>query len=488
MHDGLPVVVDGVDVGPELEQQLRRLVRLLFRPRLLERGRRAESGCRVQGCGVLDVRQERVRTQVQQHLHQRHVRLVRGKQEWRGPLKIDPRGLRLAGLQACVHVGSHCNERTHELQRGEIAGALRRRVAAVVAHLGLANPGDGVEGRESGPLVVRVGTRLQESDGQFEVPVLDGQQQGAYAGVRILVLRTLSTMKRLVHIDTGTHQGAHRVEATLAHGEEHRVEPGIKRPPEVGTGAQQRVHHRSMPFGRGPHQGRLAVPLRRIHLCAGLDQCLDGAQITGARCGHESRLSARKQGVRVGAAPKQEPYQPPVTVGASQRKRRNAVAIPSIRVGSCIQKKLGRLRVVVIAGPVKRGRAVALRRVHIGAGCKQVSHGVSIASLRCVGQTEPGLRGGTYGKSEQQQEQHADPSPPHCSSLPWLRLIACHSDLTRERPGTGHQSCRCCRRTNRAALRRDQAASGAGWPAACPRRTARGGRPGCRRRRLRRRG
>jgi hypothetical protein len=70
------------------------------------------------------------------------------------------------------------HELLDELEAAQVPGAHRGGVAVVaVAPVRLADPGQRVERREAGSLVVRVGARLQQGDRELEVAVLDGQDQ-----------------------------------------------------------------------------------------------------------------------------------------------------------------------------------------------------------------------------------------------------------------------------------------------------------------------
>ena len=161
VHHGLAIAVHRVDVRTELQQQLGRLVGLLLRAGLLQRCRRAKARGRHQRCRALHVRQPRIGAELQQGLHQRHVRLVGREQERRRSLDIDLRRYRLAVRQPAIDIRSHGDQGPHELQARQVSGALRRRVAAVVAILGLAHPSDGVQRGVAGTLVIRIRASLQ---------------------------------------------------------------------------------------------------------------------------------------------------------------------------------------------------------------------------------------------------------------------------------------------------------------------------------------
>ena len=61
-----------------------------------------------------------------------------------------------------------------ELEAAQFSGADGRRVAAlVVAAVRLANPGQRVEGREAGSLIVGIGSGVEQDDGQLKMSVFD---------------------------------------------------------------------------------------------------------------------------------------------------------------------------------------------------------------------------------------------------------------------------------------------------------------------------
>ena len=95
------------------------------------------------------------------------------------PVLLEDAPSRRAPLEPGVDVGPVLDELLDELEAGQVPGADRGGVAVVaVAPVRLADPGQGVERGEAGSLVVRVGARLEQGDGQLEVAVLDGQDQG----------------------------------------------------------------------------------------------------------------------------------------------------------------------------------------------------------------------------------------------------------------------------------------------------------------------
>ena len=66
------------------------------------------------------------------------------------------------------------------------------------------------------------------------------------------------------------------------------------------------LHDRGVPFGRGPHQGRLIAPLPRVGVGASRKQRLHRVEISRARRRHEDGLAARKRRVRVGTGIEQQ--------------------------------------------------------------------------------------------------------------------------------------------------------------------------------------
>ena len=96
------------------------------------------------------------------------------QQERRRAGPIQHAASRSAPFQASVDVSTVFHEFLDELKAGQFSGADGWWVAAlVIAAVRLADPGQGVEGREAGSLIVRIGSRVQQDDGQLKVSVLD---------------------------------------------------------------------------------------------------------------------------------------------------------------------------------------------------------------------------------------------------------------------------------------------------------------------------
>ena len=307
VHGGLAVIVHGVDVRAQFEQQFRGGQRLFFSARLLERSGRAKARGRHQRRGVLDIREKRIGSQFQQHLHQRDIGLVGGEEEGRRALRIELGRLGPAGRQPRVHLGAHRDERPHELQAGKVARPFRGRIAAIVAVLGLAHPSDRVQRGVAGALVVGVGPRFQQGDGQFKVPVLDRQQQRAQAAIGELILRAALPAQGLVHVDARLQERMHDARVAFAHREERRIETGRERPPEIGSGLDQGLDDLLMPFGGGPHERRLVVPFRRVRGGSLGKQRLDSLQAAAPGGDHQDGLAAGQRGVRIRASVEQGP-------------------------------------------------------------------------------------------------------------------------------------------------------------------------------------
>ena len=108
--------------------------------------------------------------------------VIGGQQERRRAGPAEDASSRRAPLEPRVDVRPVLHELLDELEAGQVPGADRGGVAVVVvAAVRLADPGQRVERREARALVVRVGARLQQDDGQLEVAVLDGQDQRAWS-------------------------------------------------------------------------------------------------------------------------------------------------------------------------------------------------------------------------------------------------------------------------------------------------------------------
>ena len=97
-----------------------------------------------------------------------------------GNLARAVRKLAAAGIalfQPRVRIGAQRDDPAGEFQACQVSGAIRRRLAGrVIAPVRLANPGQGVEGRESASLIVRIGwPGFDQLDGQLEVAIQDRQ-------------------------------------------------------------------------------------------------------------------------------------------------------------------------------------------------------------------------------------------------------------------------------------------------------------------------
>ena len=66
----------------------------------------------------------------------------------------------------------------------------------------------------------------------------------------------------------------HHLDAPFTHGEEERRESGIERRIDVGARFDERPHDRRVPFGCGPHERGLSVPLTRVVFRAAHEQRL----------------------------------------------------------------------------------------------------------------------------------------------------------------------------------------------------------------------
>ena len=141
-------------------------------------------------------------------------------------------------------------------------------------------------------------------------------------------------MQRLVHINTGFQERTHDIGAALAHSEKQRSESGIKRETEIGAGLDQGFDHLGVPFGSGPHEGRLTVPLQRVGIGAIGEQGFHGFEASRARRSHQDRLTSGTRGVGVGPSVQQEFHQGGVSVGTSERERGHAVSVHGVHVGA----------------------------------------------------------------------------------------------------------------------------------------------------------
>ncbi len=317
-----------------------------------------------------------------------------------------PRG---APLQPRVDVRPVLHELLDELEAAQVPGADRGRVAALlVAPIRLADPGQRVECREARSLVVRVGPRLQQGDGQLEVSVLDGQDQRRGPPGRGSARRPLG-LHGLVDVGPGLQQDADDVRPALAHGEEQGREPGGQRGAELGPRLEEHLDDLRMPFGRRPHQGRLPAPFLGVDVGPSGEQRLHRPELPGARGGHQDRLVAAELGVRVGAGVEQQLDDRLIAVGAGQRKGRHAVAVRGLDVGLGVHQELRRLQVVVIGRPVQGRHAVGLGLVHVDVTLDKGADARPILLLRRVRQR--GVGGRRFRSRGQENESQPAGAP-----------------------------------------------------------------------------
>ena len=311
------------------------------------------------------IRPERVGAEVVEELQEGDVGRHRGQEGWRraGPIEdATPRGT--AG-EPGVRVGAALDEAAGELEAGHRAGADRRRVArVVVAAVGLADPGQGVQRREARPLVVRVGPGVEQGGGQVEVAVLDRQDQRRGPPARPLGGRFLGLHRR---IDVGPRpdQGERRVDSALADGEEQRREARGERGPEVGPGLEQLLDHGGVPLGRGPHQGGLAAAFAGVGVGLAGEQRSDRPGDARPRRDHQRGLAAREPRGGVGPGDEEEVDQRARAVRAGQRQGEDPVPVHRADLGPGIDEEPGRVEVVPPGGPVEGGHPVDLRLVRV---------------------------------------------------------------------------------------------------------------------------
>ena len=176
VHGGLAVVVDGVHVVAEFEAELDGLDRLFLGP-ASSLGEAPTPAAAIRGVlwwafGSLGSAPCLRRVFIKGTSAVIRPGGTASRRPGRGPPG------RRRPLEPRVDVGPVLDQHVDELEAGQVPGADRGRVAAlVVAPVRLADPGERMECREARPLVVRVGPGLQQGDGQLKVAVFDGEDQ-----------------------------------------------------------------------------------------------------------------------------------------------------------------------------------------------------------------------------------------------------------------------------------------------------------------------
>ncbi len=225
VHGGFAVVVHGVDVGAEFQQQLERLPPLPLQSPPLRRRRRAPrrrprptAACSCRRSAAADPRPARATAASAGRPHARAANrngvepVVVNR-----PRPDSPFSSRALMSAPCA---TSCRTISRLLSFPEPIG---RRVA--VAANRLADPGDRVQRRVARRPSVRIGAGFQQGRGQLEMAVFDRQDQ---RGGRLAARGSLdcSGPHRFVHVGPGLKQPMNHVGASLAHGEEQRRKPG----------------------------------------------------------------------------------------------------------------------------------------------------------------------------------------------------------------------------------------------------------------------
>ena len=221
MHGGLPVVVDGVNVGPEIQCRLHGLQHFALCSGVLAGRTGPESRSRHQRRRVILVRQQRVGAERSQRPHQLRVGGF-GRQKERCRAEGIQTGQSQIHLfrHARVQVRSTRGKLLDQLDARHRSGPLRRRI--VVAAARLADVGDHVQGRQTRDGGIRIGAGVQQGCRELVMSVGDSQHQragadrGRCAGSSP---RRPCRLYGLVHIRTRLQESPYNAGAAFAHSE-----------------------------------------------------------------------------------------------------------------------------------------------------------------------------------------------------------------------------------------------------------------------------
>ena len=374
MHGGLALVVDRVDVQPEIQRHLNGLDDLRLGARVLSRGRRAEPRRHHERGRAVVVGQVRVGAQFGQQPHVRRVGGPGGEQEGGAADEVQ-----------CGDAGRRPRRHTHvqvRAMRNQLPGELEARHGArpsrcrIVAagDARLTHPGELVQRGPAARRGIGVGAAIQQIGRQLEVGAAGGKQKRVQPGVRGPTLHDATggqgrvDRQLLVQVRAGFQQRLDHVNLSLARREQQRREPPVRPCAQVRPVGHQGGNGRGVALGRGPHQCGLPLPvLMRVGVGAGVEQQLDCLDVAGPRRGHQRRLALHARRVRVGARVEQRRNHGGVAVDAGERERSDAVAVADVHTGARRQQEPGDLRILAIRSPVKGRRAVDFGRVHVDA-------------------------------------------------------------------------------------------------------------------------
>ena len=174
VHGGFAVLISGVDVGAECQQQFDRFEGLWFGAGGLVAVPDRANAC---GCherrAVVDIGEQRVRTQLDQQVHQPDIGGLGCEQERCCIGSVETGPSRGSLRMPRIHIGSALDELAHELQAGQFSRPDGGRIAVTTKWL--SNPSDGVQRGKTGALIIWIGPGLKQSDCQIEVSVFDGE-------------------------------------------------------------------------------------------------------------------------------------------------------------------------------------------------------------------------------------------------------------------------------------------------------------------------
>ncbi len=434
VHRGLAVVVDGIDIDAQVQQQLHRLQDL---------GLGAGPGSRQHQRGaVAVVREQRVGAQIDQRLDEIDVRGLDGCQQrgWAG--HGNPQIDQSRSGHPCIQVRPASGQLMHEFQAGDVARRIGRRVG--VARRNSAGRRHRVQGCVADRVCrVRVRACFQKIGTQFEVAVLDRQVQGRGTGPQLRAVAAMAPVRVWLdapgHVRARFHKGLDDSQVAVPYREEQRRESRVQSCLEFGTCLDQFRNDLRVTFCRRPDQGRLCrfrlevenggvphagqerigarafLPSHAVNLYvkvgAAGEQRFHRPEPPCSGCGHQGGLAPRQAGVRVRSRIQEQCDQRPVPVGAGQRERRHAVAVGRARAGTGVQEQLRRLEVIAQGGPMKGRHAVRLGRVHVRGGLDQGASALPVHRPDGVRQRRIG-RARQAGREQERAGQGPDPADP----------------------------------------------------------------------------
>ena len=150
-----------------------------------------------------------------------------------------------------------------------------------------------------------------------------------------------------------------------------------------------------MPFGGGPHQGRLSASgIGDVHIGAVERQHTHRFEAARASRNHQRGLAIPPRRVRRRAALQQSLSELRVAVGRGERERRFAVFVGCIRLRAGVEQRFGHTALPQMHGPGKRRCAVRAGGVYVGLCLQERIEGFVVAALNRLEEAQVTLFGG----------------------------------------------------------------------------------------------